>query len=71
MEFDPNIIVSYDSIETNITFSFANVYYGRCVSIKQFFSLVCYILNTNEIPGELLRENIISSHMKITHYLHM
>ncbi|XP_073245734.1 transmembrane 7 superfamily member 3-like isoform X2 [Porites lutea] len=29
MEFDPNIVVSHDSVETNITFSFANVYYGR------------------------------------------
>ena len=30
----------------------------------------CYI-NTNEIPGELSRENMISSHVKITCYLHM
>ena len=33
MEFDPNIVVSHDSVETNITFSFANVYYGRWVLI--------------------------------------
>ena len=25
-----------------------------------------YYVNTNEIPGELLRENLISSHVKIT-----
>ena len=28
-------------------------------------------INTNEIPGELSRENLISSHVKITCYLHM
>ena len=31
---------------------------------------ICYI-NTNEIQGELSRENIISSHVKITCYFHM
>ena len=30
-----------------------------------------YYINTNEIPGELLRKNMISSHMKIICYLHM
>ena len=30
-----------------------------------------YYLNTNEIPSELSRENLISSHVKITCYLHM
>ena len=25
-----------------------------------------YYINTNEIPGELLRENLLSSHVKIT-----
>ena len=25
-----------------------------------------YYINTNEIPGELSRENMISSHVKIT-----
>ena len=29
-----------------------------------------YYINTNEIPGELSRENMISSHVKITCYLH-
>lgn len=29
MEFDPNIAISSNSLETNITFAFANVYYGR------------------------------------------
>ena len=28
-----------------------------------------YYMNTNEIPGELSRENMISSHMKITCYI--
>ena len=30
-----------------------------------------YYINTNEIQGELSRENMISSHVKITCYLHM
>ena len=30
-----------------------------------------YYINTNEIPGELSRENLISSHLKITCYHHM
>ena len=30
-----------------------------------------YYINTNEIPGELSRENLISSHVKITCYLHV
>ena len=30
-----------------------------------------YYINTNEIPGELSRENMISSHVEITCYLHM
>lgn len=29
MEFDPDIVISYDAVETNVTFSFANVYYER------------------------------------------
>ena len=37
--------------------------------------LNCYLfifyINTNEIPGELLHENLISSHVKITCYPHM
>ena len=32
---------------------------------------VLYYTNTNEIPGELSHENLISSHVKITCYLHM
>ena len=30
-----------------------------------------YYINTNEIPSELSHENLISSHVKITCYLHM
>ena len=30
-----------------------------------------YYINTNEIPGELSRENMMSSHVKITCYLHL
>ena len=40
-----------------------------------YFSLVVshipfYYINTSEIPSELSRENFISSHVKITCYLH-
>ena len=34
------------------------------------YDIYFYHINTNEIPGELLRENI-PSHVKITCYLHM
>ena len=34
-------------------------------------NITFYYINTNEIPGELLRENLISSHVKITCSLHM
>ena len=30
-----------------------------------------YYINTNEVPGELSRENLTSSPVKITCYLHM
>ena len=30
-----------------------------------------YYININEIPGELSRKNVISSHVKITCYFHM
>ena len=33
--------------------------------------LLIFIISTNEIPDELSRENLISSHVKITCYLHM
>ena len=41
-----------------------------------FFSSILHIIsfyyiNTNEIPGELSHKNLISSHVKITCYLHM
>ncbi|XP_066027730.1 transmembrane 7 superfamily member 3 isoform X2 [Pocillopora verrucosa] len=29
MEFDPNLVISYDRVETNVTFAYANVYYKR------------------------------------------
>ena len=32
---------------------------------------IFYYINTNEIPGDLSRENLISSHLKIACYLHM
>ena len=46
----------------------------RLFSVKYLFeelNIAYYYTNTNEIPGELSRENLISSHVKITCYLHM
>ena len=34
-------------------------------------AIIIYYINTNEIPGELSCENMISSHVKITCYFHM
>ena len=31
-----------------------------------FFKIAFYYINTNEIPGEISRENMISSHVKIS-----
>ena len=42
----------------------------RRLMFLQKFTLLYYI-NTNKIPGELLHENLISSQVKITCYLHM
>ena len=47
-------------------------YYGH--SWSQGFNdekIQIYYINTNEIPGELSCKNMISSHVKITCYLHM
>ena len=34
------------------------------------YKINIYYINTSEIPSELSRENFISSHVKITCYLH-
>ena len=36
---------------------------------QQAKNITFYYINTNEIPGELLRENLISSHVKITCFI--
>ena len=38
---------------------------------KVKYTILIYYENTNQIPGELSRENLVSSHVKITCYLHM
>ena len=38
---------------------------------KSLYIISFYYINTNKIPGELSRKNLISSHLKITCYLHM
>ena len=40
-------------------------------SVLPSLNKVYYYVNTKEIPGELSRENLVSSHVKITCYLHM
>ena len=38
---------------------------------KVKYTILIYYINTNELPGELSRKNLISSRVKITCYLHM
>ena len=40
------------------------------LTVQDIRMYICYI-NTKEIPGELSSENLISSHVKITCYLHI
>ena len=54
------------------------IYIGNIPLLStKYHKIICkcinalYHINTNEIPGELSRENLISSHVKITCYLHM
>ena len=44
---------------------------GAMYQMYHVVIIIIYYINTNEIPGELLHENMISSHVKITCYLHM
>ena len=44
---------------------------GAAIDLQCWFNIQLYYINTNEIPGELSRENMISSHEKITCYFHM
>ena len=63
--FHYTCIVTYESSVRSFTLK---VIYSF---IACLFIISCYYINTNEIPGELSRENLISSHVKITCYLHM
>ena len=38
--------------------------------VNDVSNILVYYINTSEIPSELSRENFISSHVKITCYLH-
>ena len=55
------------SFDQHLTFTKLKIEDGTIVSI----GITYYYKNTNEIPGERSRENLISSHVKITCYLHM
>ena len=44
--------------------------WGKILDHRQR-DITVYCINTNEIPGELSRESLISSHVKITCYLDM
>ena len=39
------------------------------ILVNYVVNVLFYYINTNEIPGELLRENMIPSHVKITCYV--
>ena len=45
-------------------------YFNKGYDSKQRMIIVYIYINTNEIPGERLHKNMISSHVKITCYLH-
>ena len=49
----------------------ANQSARKTLSTVLVYNKYIYYLNTDEIPGEFSRENMISSHVKITCYLHM
>ena len=61
--------------------SHVSCFYSKCLAkiifllsaswLKSAVSNTIYYINTNEVPSELSRENFISSHVKITCYLHM
>ena len=51
--------------KTAICFAFVRAY-----APKKPVQIFVYYINTSEIPSELSRENFISSHVKITCYLH-
>ena len=61
--------------ENNILFSHVKISSFRAKAHLVFHwrlkNKLFYYINTNEISGELSRENLISSHVKITCYLHM
>ena len=41
-----------------------------CIYIYVYIYTYIYYIKTSEIPSEIFRENSISSHVKITCYLH-
>ena len=41
------------------------IYLFKGVMLSNKYKTYFYYVNTNEIPGELSRENLISSHVKI------
>ena len=55
---------------TMFTYSHANTALGQSERAYYLSYFIIYYINTNEIRGELSRENMISSHVKITCYLH-
>ena len=61
-----NFFVSFKKNPAFIIFSILLNVFVIIIIIINFI-----IINTNEIPSELLRENLISSHEKITCYLHV
>ena len=46
------------------------MYYFLTHKLFTYYCIIIYYINTNEIPDELSRENLVSSHVTITCYLH-
>ena len=63
-----NIDISLEFL--NRTFQISSLNVLLLAPGKSACGLIIYYINISEIPSELSRENFISSHVKITCYLH-
>ena len=66
-------ILRGDLTEGFLRYWFGGLIFGGALYMEGliFGILRYYYINANEIPSKLSRENLISSHVKITCYLHM
>ena len=63
--------VSINSFAVILLATRSKSFYEECIWWMDKGNILFYYINSNEIQGELSRENLISSHVKIMCYLHM